>query len=126
VAEAIARGTAPAPLNFIFQVAARFNVTVSRKVLALGLPALGSLTGAVINAAFTEHFNSVARYQFGVRMLERRRGREVTHAAYQAELRGLNAASSRQRFLGLGRNEPPRPGSGDPEAGSVGPSPSAP
>jgi hypothetical protein len=65
-AEAAARGAAPALVNFIGRVAARFNVVVSQKVWAQGLPLLGGVAGAAVNVAFAEHFNAVARFHFGV------------------------------------------------------------
>jgi hypothetical protein len=59
---------------------------VSQKFLAQGLPVIGAVTGAAINAAFTDHFNAVARYHFGIRKLERQFGEELIQAAYQAEV----------------------------------------
>ena len=87
MAEALARGTAPPLLQFIGRVAAQFNVAVSQKFLAQSLPVVGGVTGAAINAAFTDHFNAVARYHFGIRALERRHGEEPIRAAYRARLK---------------------------------------
>src|ERR1700740_2025386 len=103
-AEAMARGAAPALLNFIGRVAARFHVAVSQKFVAQGLPLLGGLTGAVINVAFADHFNTVARYHFGVRKVERLHGRDDVQAAYRAEvlrLKGTGPKSLARTSAGL-------------------------
>jgi len=92
VSEAVARGTAPTLVRFITRVAAQFNVVVSEKVIAQGLPVIGAGTGAFINAAFSDHFNSVARYHFGMRKLEREYGTEVVQELYRAEVRRLKSA----------------------------------
>ncbi len=87
--EAVAKGAAPALVRFLSRVAAEFNVVVSQKFLAQSLPVIGMATGALINAAFTDHFNSVARYHFGIRKLERQYGAERVQELYRAELRRL-------------------------------------
>jgi hypothetical protein len=44
--------------------------------------------GSLINAAFTDHFNRVAEFHFGIVRLERQHGREIVQEAYrQATLR---------------------------------------
>ena len=65
------------------QVASRFQVVVSQKIAAQAVPIAGAATGALINAAFTDHFNAVARYHFGIVRLEQQHGKEVVQAAYQ-------------------------------------------
>jgi hypothetical protein len=89
VASAVALGSAPAMLRLIAQVASRFNIAVSQKVLAQTLPVIGMGTGAAVNALFTDHFNKVARYHFGLRKLERRHGFEAIQTVYRDELRAL-------------------------------------
>lgn len=74
VAEAVARGSAPALVRLVSLIAARFNVVVSEKAMAQALPLLGAATGAALNAAFTDHFNRVARLHFGLKRLERQYG----------------------------------------------------
>jgi hypothetical protein len=83
VAEALARGTAPALMELLAYVAAEFNAAVTGKALATAVPLLGGATGAAINVAFTEHFNKVARYHFGIRSLERQFGPDAVRQAYQ-------------------------------------------
>lgn len=87
VAEAIARGTAPVLVRFISQVAARFNVVVTEKLMVQGMPAIGAVTGALINVAFCDHFNKVARFHFGIRELERRFGMELVQSCYRDALK---------------------------------------
>jgi EcsC protein family len=83
VAEAIAHGTVPVLVRYLARVGTQFNVTVSQKFLMQSLPIIGVGTGALINAAFSDHFNSVARFHFGIRKLERRYGSDVVRAVYQ-------------------------------------------
>lgn len=87
IAEALTRGTAPALLRLISVVASRFQVTVTQKVAVQSVPVLGAAMGALVNAAFTDHFNRVARYHFGIVALEKRYGAERVQAAYERSLR---------------------------------------
>ena len=48
-----------------------FGVVVSQKTAAQAAPVIGAISGAVINLAFTEHFQTLARGHFIVRRLER-------------------------------------------------------
>jgi hypothetical protein len=86
VAEALVQGTAPALVRFLSQVAAAFNVVISQKLLAQSVPMIGIATGAAINNAFAGHFNSVSRYHFGIRRLQRHYGSEPVLAEYQLQL----------------------------------------
>ena len=74
--------SAPALVRFLSQVASRFGIVVSQKVAAGAVPVLGAFGGAAINAAFAEHFRTVATAHFTVRRLERRYGAEAVRAAY--------------------------------------------
>jgi hypothetical protein len=47
---------------------------------------IGIATGAAINNAFAGHFNSVSRYHFGIRRLQRHYGSEPVLAEYQLQL----------------------------------------
>ena len=80
----IQKGTAPAVVNLLGRIAARFNVAVTEKMIAQAIPILGAATGAAINVAFMGHFNRVARFHFGLRQLERQHGVEVIQNAYRA------------------------------------------
>lgn len=84
VAEAISRGSAPALARLIASIASRFNIVVTEKVLAEAIPIVGAGSGALINVAFLDHFNTVARYHFGLRRLERECGPAPVREAYAA------------------------------------------
>ena len=75
---------APAVLRFTSQVAARFGIPVSEKVMAQSVPVLGAAGGAMINLLFIHHFQELARGHFTVRRLERKYGPERVKRAYLA------------------------------------------
>lgn len=74
---------APVILRLVAQVAARFGVVVSQKVAAQAVPVIGALGGAAANAAFMDHFLSLARAHFTVRRLEREFGAAPVRALYE-------------------------------------------
>jgi hypothetical protein len=80
---------APPLVRLTAQIAARFGLVVSQKVAAQAVPVIGALGGAAVNAAFMDHFQSMARAHFTVRRLERAYGREAVHAAYLEEKAAL-------------------------------------
>jgi len=84
---------APVLVRFVSQIAARFGVVVSQKLAAQTLPLVGALGGAVVNYAFIDHFQDVARGHFAIRRLERTYGKEVVRAEYE-RARGKRVASS--------------------------------
>ena len=86
VAEAVARGTAPSLVRLLGIIAGRFEVVLTEKVAAQMVPLAGAATGALINAAFTDHFNAVARYHFGILRLERQYGADLVRSAYDLAL----------------------------------------
>lgn len=63
--------SAPAMVRLLAQLSSRFGVVVSQKAAAQALPLVGALSGAAINHAFTEHFQTLARGHFTMRRLER-------------------------------------------------------
>ena len=75
--------TAPALLRVVSQVASRFGLVVTQKILAQGIPLIGAVTGATINAAFMDHYQHLARGHFIVRRLERRYGAVPVRKAYE-------------------------------------------
>jgi hypothetical protein len=85
--------TAPVLVRLISQIAARFGVAVSEKLAAQAVPVLGAVGGAAVNAAFAEHFQSLARGHFIVRRLERAHG----HDAVKFEYERLRHASATPR-----------------------------
>lgn len=70
-ARGVAKESAPALLRLIGQLSSRFGVVVSQKAAAQAVPLIGAVSGAAINIAFTEHFQTLARGHFAVRRLER-------------------------------------------------------
>ncbi len=76
--------SAPSLVRFLAQIAARFGIVVSQKVAATAVPIIGALGGAAVNAAFMQHFRTVARAHFTVRRLERTYGKAAVRAAYEA------------------------------------------
>jgi hypothetical protein len=88
LARDLASGASPALVRLVAEVAKRFNVVVSQKLMAQAVPAIGAVGGALVNVAFNAHFDRVARYHFGIRALERKYGLDVVQAAYQKALEG--------------------------------------
>lgn len=80
----LAQQGAPAVLRFTSQVAARFGIPVSEKVMAQSLPLIGAAGGAMINLLFIHHFQDLARGHFIVRRLERKYGADAVKRAYLA------------------------------------------
>jgi EcsC protein family len=74
---------APVLVRFMAQVTSRFGVVVTQKLAAQSVPIIGALGGAVVNYAFMEHFQEVARGHFTVRRLERRYGEDSVRAEYE-------------------------------------------
>ena len=78
---------APVVVRLMSQIAARFGVVVSEKVAAQAAPVIGAIGGAAVNAAFAEHFQTLARGHFIVRRLEREHGASLVAFEYR-RLRG--------------------------------------
>ncbi|WP_237480109.1 EcsC family protein [Lichenibacterium dinghuense] len=78
----LADEAAPVLSRLIGQIASRFGLVVSQKVVAQAVPVVGAVTGAGINAAFMDHYQKLARGHFAVRRLERTYGPELVRAAY--------------------------------------------
>lgn len=71
-------------IKLISAIAERFSVNVGEKAAAQAIPALGAVGGSLINLAFIDHFQDMARGHFMVRQLERRYGHDAVQDAYQA------------------------------------------
>jgi hypothetical protein len=82
-AQGVAALPAPMVARLISQIAARFGLVVSEKVAAQAAPILGAIGGAAVNAAFADHFQTLARGHFIVRRLEREHGASVVAFEYQ-------------------------------------------
>ena len=93
--EGVAAQSAPVIARLVSQIAARFGVVVSEKLAAQAAPVLGAIGGAAVNAAFAEHFQTLARGHFIVRRLERQHGASVVAFEYQ-RLRGERGRDYRE------------------------------
>jgi hypothetical protein len=78
---AAARGT-PVLVRLVDKIAARFGLVVQEKVALELFPVVGAASGALINTAFMDHFQSAARGHFIVRRLEKVHGVEAVRTAY--------------------------------------------
>jgi len=78
----VASESAPALARLIGMISARFGVVVSQKTAAQAAPVIGAISGAVVNLAFTEHFQTLASGHFTVRRLEREYGPHEVQAEY--------------------------------------------
>lgn len=74
---------APVLLRLFGQIASRFGLVVTQKIVAQSVPVAGAAAGAAINAAFMDHYQRLARGHFIVRRLERRYGAEAVREAYE-------------------------------------------
>ena len=79
---AIEKGTATVFTRFIAQVAARFEVAVTEKLIASAIPVAGAIGGAAINAAFCDYYVSASRYHFGLLHLEKTHGTTTVQKAF--------------------------------------------
>ncbi len=81
-AQQVGHRAAPALVRLIQQIGARFQIVVTEKLAAQAVPVAGAAMGSLINAAFTDHFNRVASYHFGIVKLEKRYGAPRVRTAY--------------------------------------------
>jgi hypothetical protein len=82
---------APAIVQLITKVAARFNLPVSAKFAAQSIPAIGAAGGAAVNLVFINHFQDMAHGHFTVRRLERKYGADVVRSEYERIKSGIAA-----------------------------------
>ncbi|MGO9673029.1 MAG: EcsC family protein [Methylocella sp.] len=73
----------PLLVRFIAQVSARFGIVVSQKFAAQTVPLIGAASGAAINYAFVDHFQTLARGHFTVRRLERIYGAVIVRGEFE-------------------------------------------
>ena len=72
----------PLLVRFIAQISFRFGIVVSQKLAAQSVQFIGAASGAAINYAFVDHFQTLARGHFTVRRLERTYGAVVVRAEF--------------------------------------------
>jgi hypothetical protein len=74
---------APALVRLIERVAARFGLVVQEKVALEMIPAIGAVSGALVNTVFMGHFQNTARGHFIIKRLESMHGMETVREAYR-------------------------------------------
>jgi hypothetical protein len=68
-------------MALIRQAAARLGVAMSEKLAMQAVPFAGAAGGALVNAAFFDHYRALAEGHFVIRRLERTYGREIVRVA---------------------------------------------
>jgi hypothetical protein len=106
------RAALPAPVGLIRAIASRFGVVVSDKAAAQMVPVVGAIAGGLVNAAFMDHFRTVADGHFTVRRLERVYGRDLVESAYHAVGNTISGSGPIRRTAGRRRSR--RAGSAHP------------
>ena len=86
ILKAVQQRSAPPLVALLVRISSRFNIVVGQKALGQLVPVVGAAGGALINAAFTEHYHKVARYHFGLKKLEREHGAAEIQSQYRAAL----------------------------------------
>jgi hypothetical protein len=91
LAEAMAsvagRAVADALPRLAAAILPRFGLSVTWKLAGQAVPVIGAASGALINLAFTQHYQEKARGHFIVRRLERTHGTDRIRGLYE-QLRG--------------------------------------
>jgi hypothetical protein len=64
-------------------------VVVSQKLAAHVVPVVGAIGGVAVNAAFIDHFQTLARGHFTMRQLERSYGPGTVRRAYEEIRKGI-------------------------------------
>lgn len=75
---------APALVALLEKIAVRFGLVVEEKVALEAIPAIGAVTGALINTVFISHFQNTARGHFIVKRLEAKHGLDEVRQAYES------------------------------------------
>lgn len=73
---------APALVQVVTKIGARFGIPVTQKMLAQAVPIVGAAAGATINVVFMKHFQDAARGHFTVLRLENTYGEAAVKRAY--------------------------------------------
>lgn len=70
--------------RLITDIAARYGTVLGEKLSLQAVPIAGAVAGAVLNAAFLEHYRNLAIGHFTIRRLERSHGRQIVQNALAA------------------------------------------
>jgi len=79
----LAKEGAPALVNFLAKIAARFGLEVSEKAAAQLIPVAGAAGGMALNLMFTGYFQRLAEGHFTVRRLERKYSPDFIRREYE-------------------------------------------
>lgn len=71
-------------VKLVEAVAARLGVAITEKVAAQLVPVIGAVTGAAINALFTDHYQDMAKAHFTLKRLDRKYGEAALKEALAA------------------------------------------
>ncbi|MGD8618512.1 MAG: EcsC family protein [Gammaproteobacteria bacterium] len=85
----------PLLASLVSTIGRRFNLAVTQKMAAQMVPLIGAAGAATINVIFMNHFQEMAHGHFSVRRLERKYGKELVQASYEAICREQDARSKR-------------------------------
>ncbi|MBV9511620.1 MAG: EcsC family protein [Caulobacteraceae bacterium] len=91
--------SSPIIARLVGEIAGRFGLALSERVVAGAVPIIGAVGGASVNMIFMDHFQRVASGHFAVRRLERAYGVTAVRGLYEA-------LAAKSRAPGHG---PPRP-----------------
>jgi hypothetical protein len=75
---------APPLVRLITSIAARFSIVVTEETAAKLVPAVGAVSGGVINVIFMNHFQEIAKGHFNIKRLEKKYGSEIVRQEYEA------------------------------------------
>ncbi len=80
--------------EIIEKVAARFGVVITNKFAAQVVPVIGAVTGATINALFTDFYQDMARGHFIIKRLEQKYGFENVKVEYERLVKGARESKA--------------------------------
>lgn len=69
---------------FIEKIATRFGIVITEKAAAQFAPVIGAITGAALNAMFTDYYQDMARGHFIIKRLEQKYGEDRIKYEYES------------------------------------------
>jgi len=88
-AQELSKQSSPALVKLLKTIATRFSITVSEKMAAQSIPAIGAIGGASINLLFIRYFQEIAEAHFAVRFLEKKYTAEHIKKLFEQEVNRL-------------------------------------
>ncbi len=80
----LSQKSAPPLVRLLTSIAARFSIVVTEETAAKLVPAVGAVSGGVINVMFMHHFQEMAKGHFSIKRLEKTYGSEAVRKKYDA------------------------------------------